>query len=129
MGHAFGVRASLFHTLVEGSWLLTTFAGLSSIGVSFVLRFAPFYSGLLLPSIYTALGASPDALPYGCSRVRFAPVITLVRIRIEVDSGSCLLSRCWSYYVPLSLMEAICSIRLDWSRLVEGIVRPIGSSF
>src|SRR5487761_875617 len=124
MGHAFGVRASLFHTLVEGSWLLATLVDLSSIGVPFVLRFAPFYLGLLLPSTYTALVVPPDVLPHGYSRVRFVPVVVWVRIRIEADLGSCLSSRCWSCYVLLSPMGAICSIRPDWSRLAGDIVRP-----
>ena len=75
MGHAFGVRVSPFHTLMEDSWLLATFADLSSIGVPFVHYFAPFYSGLLPPLTYTALVVSPDVLPHGCSRVRFAPGI------------------------------------------------------
>src|SRR5487761_1795714 len=129
MGHAFGVRASLFHMLMEGSWLLATFVDLFSIGVPFVLRFAPFYLGLLLPLTYTALVVSLDVLLRDYSRVHFVPEIVWVRTRIGADLGSCLLSRCWSYYVLPSPMGAICSIRLDWLRLVEGTVRPIGSSF
>src|SRR5487761_1360003 len=100
MGYVIGVRVLPFHMLMEGSWLLATFVGLFSIGVPFVLHFAPFYSGLLLPSTYTALVASLDVLLRGYSRVHFVPGIVWVQIRIVVDSGSCLSLYYWNCCVP-----------------------------